>query len=62
MKKPITVTGWAAKSFNSKEAWDDMEPQAICVYRCKGKKEDWGPQEWPPIKVTVTVEEIDYEH
>ena len=63
MKKSIVVKGWVGiTNFSSKEIWDTMEPEALCIYRCKGKKEEWGIEDWPPVRVAVTIEEIDTEN
>ena len=63
MKKSIIVNGWAAKAnLSSKIIWDTGEPKVLSIYRYKGKKEEWGPEDWPPIKVRVIIEEIDTEN
>jgi hypothetical protein len=51
-----TITGWIAKSAKLSGVfwWDYAELQCI-VYKNKGTQDDWQPEDWPPVKVVITV-------
>ena len=60
MKK--TFTGWIGKTSNIKDFLargfnDSFEIDDM--YATKGNKYDWGDDDWPPIKVKVTVETVE---
>jgi hypothetical protein len=53
VKKTI-IKGWIGKSV-SRVNWTDDD--LLNIYRTKGRKFDWHQDDWPPIKVTITIEE-----
>ena len=61
MKK--TFTGWIAKDevcligYNGGQYGDEYAMPS--VHKTKGKELDWHHDEWPPIKVKVTVETVE---
>jgi len=58
MKK--TFTGWIGKEaikYNMNGIIKEMAEEVGLVP--KGRKVDWGVNEWPPIKVKVTVETVE---
>jgi len=52
--------GWVSKDYGLDDfAGFDSESdqlELIYVYRTKGEKSDWGESDWPPVRVTITVE------
>ena len=57
MKETIEGIGYMAKgSFDSgKLPWDG---NMLYIYKNKGRKEDWWAEDWPPIKVRITLTRI----
>lgn len=49
--------GWLPKDYNLKES--DVLQLFYDIETERGLKADWPPKEWPPMKVTVTVETED---
>jgi hypothetical protein len=62
MKKK-TITGWVYKNANMSKMFY-WEGDWLClgdinINKTKGKQAYWDPNEWPPIKVKVTIEVIE---
>ena len=67
MSKKKVFTGWIGQNDSVKDllAWDKgtvaktLDATATpYLFKRKGFKAEWSPEEWPPKKVRVTVEEI----
>jgi len=52
-----TFKGWAGKSgmwwFNK-----DKESRELMVFRTRGKRVEWDDDDWPPVRVKVTIETL----
>lgn len=56
-----TFTGWIGKSVKDLSELvhkDKTYDKIDLLYLTRGKKEDWDFENWPPIKVKVTIEVI----
>jgi len=57
MKKK-TITGWVYKNANMSKMFY-WEGDCLClgdINKTKGKQAYWNPNEWPPVKVKITIE------
>ena len=57
MKK--VITGWIERNTKLKNFFHRSHEEIYLgplIWATKGKKRDWGEDEWPPKKVTITVE------
>jgi hypothetical protein len=61
----IVKTGWIGKtqilsSYITKvTAWDISRDWRIELPADKGARQDWKPEDWPPRRVTITLEVAD---
>ena len=52
-----TYTGWMARSaVVANQPHEGLMIEE--VYACRGKKNSWSDEDWPPVRVRVTVEKI----
>ncbi len=50
-----TFTGWAGKS--GLWYWNkDNEQRELMVFRSRGHSVEWDKDDWPPVRVKVTIE------
>ncbi len=56
----ISRIGWVGKTMDFPVIWSSkggyFEVDGIYA---KGKKKDWRPEDWPPRRVLVTVEDVE---
>ena len=62
MKK--TFTGWIPKRFKNnlakiRTSYDYDHRDWFVIWKNKGVKSDYSSEDWPPIRVKITVETID---
>ena len=60
--KKIEAEGWISKYWEGKEEsfifpFDGMI--SLSLADKQGTKEDWEPDDWPPKKVRITIEEVE---
>ena len=58
----ISYEGWMGRSHLGEAPMAGEEDGILRipdVYSDKGPEDDWGEENWPPIRVRVTVEEIE---
>ena len=60
-KKKWTRTGWMGKLEEGESPFQpfDWEGDQLIVFPRKGRPRQWCPDDWPPVKVRVTVEVIE---
>jgi len=56
--KAKTVTGWMAKRAAEHGKLFDGFDDHLRIYRTKLREADWSPEDWPPVRVRVTLEEV----
>ena len=68
LNKNKIITGWISKEVyknhkvietgferNNKDAPSVLYISCFLIHEKRGKKADWEPEEWPPVKVTISV-------
>ncbi len=57
MRRKRVFKGWAGKSGEWHDKGDFIRV-GLMVYRTKGCREEWPPEDWPPVPVRVTIEAV----
>ena len=59
MKRKRVFNGWMGRmDIDRPAAWGDLDDELLLteVFRLKSGRDEWMKEDWPPVKVRVTVE------